>query len=218
MATTTAESLTDLVVDLVKAAGVAGGNVWGVRAWPADPNLFPMIEFMIPEEDKVPLGRNSPGQFTVTATVPIIIHVSQPEPGFDGTVAQGAAAVRGQLVDLCRQLEKAVVGAPELMKQIQQIAFIKIHSKANADGDFITGQRVMLLGLEYYQGPEDFNVVEGDPLERFYATLDAQDPADPTGDYPDPAYPDAVTPAPRLSGPDGRAEGGLDLDLTTPIP
>ncbi len=36
---------------------------------------------------------------------------------------------------------------------------------------------------------------------------------DPTGTYPNPPFPSAVTPEPRTSGPDGRAEGGLSFTL-----
>lgn len=37
--------------------------------------------------------------------------------------------------------------------------------------------------------------------------------ADPTGTYPNPPFPDSVTPAPRTHGPDGRDEGHLEIKL-----
>ena len=43
--------------------------------------------------------------------------------------------------------------------------------------------------------------------------LDTTTPFDASGTYPNPPFPDAVQPAPRTSGPDGRAEGGLDIQL-----
>ena len=46
-------------------------------------------------------------------------------------------------------------------------------------------------------------------------TLDADltNVFDPTATYPNPPFPSAVAPAPRTSGPDGRAEGGVSLTL-----
>ncbi|WP_028210776.1 hypothetical protein [Paraburkholderia mimosarum] len=47
------------------------------------------------------------------------------------------------------------------------------------------------------------------PLDQLNIHADTIQPADPSGTYPSPPFPDAVTPAPRAQGPDGRDEGTL---------
>jgi hypothetical protein len=52
------------------------------------------------------------------------------------------------------------------------------------------------------------------PLQHISITNDLTNVFDATGIYDNPPFPDAVNAAPRTAGPDGRAEGGLDIDLT----
>lgn len=51
------------------------------------------------------------------------------------------------------------------------------------------------------------------PLQGMDIHLDLRYPFDPNGTYPDPPFPAAVLPAPRTSGPDGRDEVYLSIDL-----
>lgn len=51
------------------------------------------------------------------------------------------------------------------------------------------------------------------PLESSGIHFDLVNVADPSGTYPDPAFPDSVVPAPRTHGPDGRDEAVLDIPL-----
>jgi hypothetical protein len=159
--TTTAESLGDLIVALLKAAatagnlaGVAPANIYGLRAWATQQDELPQIQLALPEEDKVSAGRNGGPQFTVTATLPFLITVEAPGAEDEG----GAAAVRIALGSICRAMERAVVGEPTLMALLQQVPFIRSHARVDGKGEEVTGQRVMMLGLEFYQGPEDFYI------------------------------------------------------------
>jgi len=97
----------------------------------------------------------------------------------------------------------------------------------DGEGEQHLGELTVDVGMEFYQGPEDFYPLEGEvieppfdavnaamvqpivPLTEFNVTTDLVNVADPTGTYPDAPFPDVVTPAPRTAGPDGRAEGGL---------
>jgi hypothetical protein len=173
--TTTAESLGDLIVGLLKAAatagqlaGVASSNIYGLRAWPTQEDELPQIQLALPEEDKASAGRNGAPQFTVTATLPFLITVEA--PGAEDEA--GAAAIRIALGAICRAMEQSVVGHPTLMEQLQQVSFIRSHARVDGKGEEVTGQRVMMLGLEFYQGPEDFFVeTDFDDLEVVAETI-----------------------------------------------
>ncbi len=170
--TTTAESLADLIVGLLKSAGVADGRVYGVRAWPTQDDQLPQVQFALPEEDKQAIGRSGAPQFTALFTLPILI-TSQALGAADEA---GAAAARAELADIGRSIERAVVGQPDLMRLIQKVAFIKTHGQVDATGKEVVGRRVMMIGLETYQGPEDF-------YDEDYPDLDTIDVAHaPTGD------------------------------------
>lgn len=217
--TITSEGLVDLIVGLLKAqadatgglADVPSDNIFGIRAWPTQDGQTPQLQFALPEEEKRSLGRSGPAQFTVLATLPLMVTVSVDGEELDG----GAGAARTQLAAVERAIERAVIGHPELMKRVQQIAFVRRQGRVNADGQEIVGQRVIMFGLEFFQGPEDFYVEDYEALERVEVTVDTLDPFDPAGTYGSPPFPDAVKPAPRASGPDGRAEGRLRIDLPT---
>ncbi len=87
-----------------------------------------------------------------------------------------------------------------------------------ADGEQHAGTVSMLFGLETY-AVFDVSLSERPnvtPLEGIDVTVDTVEPSDKTGTYPDPAFPDSVNPAPRTEGPDGRAEGTLQIDLPQP--
>lgn len=170
---------------------------------------YPVIFIQTPSEEKESLGRNGAPQFIVTTTVRIIARVEQPKE------ANGAGAAKAELAleALQDQIEKSLINYPKLMQQLQQFAWVRVQKEVNGDGEKHLGELLMDFGMEFYQGPEDFYPIETDPLEEITVDADLLNVADPTGTYPNPPFPDSVTPAPRTSGPDGRSEGGLDITL-----
>ena len=164
----TSEGLADTIVSLLVAqaqttsglAAVPSGSIFGVRAYPTQTSQLPQVQLTLPEEEKASISRNAGNQFVVTATIPLVIRVQQPA----GPKEAGAAAARGQLADIVRAIETTVIGAPSLQQQIQRVLFVRSHGRVDGTGAEIVGERVLMFGLEFYQGPEDFYVQVPVPL------------------------------------------------------
>lgn len=72
---------------------------------------------------------------------------------------------------------------------------------------------LMHIEVEFYQGPEAFFPIVAVPLDSIGLHVDTAQPFDPNGTYANPPFPASVHPAPRTSGPDGRDEGALNINL-----
>jgi hypothetical protein len=206
---TTSGQLQTLLVAALKGKTGAGDSVFSPRDWPTRLEDLPMILVQSPTERKESLGRVGAPQFTVTATLRVEARVTAPAATGDA----GAAAVLAALGTLQRQIEVAVINDYELMLQIQQFSFVEIRNEVTSDARQHIGELTMDFGLEFYQGPEDFAPTAANPLEEMAIYTDLVNVYDPSGTYANPPFPDAVAPAPRSAGPDGRTEGGLDITL-----
>ena len=190
-------------------ATIAGNNVFSVLDWSTWSGSYPLIFLQTPTEEKESLGRQGAPQFTVTSTLRIDARVTAPAQ----VNGAGAAAALAQLEVFQQQIEIALINYPPLMQLIQCVPFVRVKMDVNAEGAQNLGEMVMDMGLEFYQGPEDFYPIHTDPLTEITVDADLVNVADPTGTYLDPPFPDSVVPAPRTHGPDGRPEGGLDILL-----
>ena len=206
--TQTAE-LRDLAVAALKEASVAGGNVYAVRSWPTTAQSYPIVYVKTPTEERESLGPNGAPQYKVTSTIRFIARVRVPVQANDAGTAVAEAALEALKADI----EVAIINNPSIMVLLQQYPFTRSEMGINSDGDMPFGELALDIGMEFYQGPEDFYPIVGAPLEEITVDADLTNVADPNGTYPNPPFPAAVTPAPRTSGPDGRAEGGLDIQL-----
>lgn len=207
---TTAELLTLVVAALTGATNV-GDRVYTARTWNTFPKEYPLIYLKPPKESKESLGRQGAAQFNTTATFTIEARhkvPSQPD-GLSAAVLQDALATLGE------QIQVAVVNNPSLRKNIQQVAFIETDMQLSDEGAQEQGEMQVSIGLEFYQGVEDFFISPFTEIDSVSITADLISPYDPSGTYADTAFPDAATTAPRTSGPDGRAEGGLTLTLNS---
>lgn len=209
---TTSADLRTLAAAALKGATDAGQNVFSALDWPTWNGSYPILYLQTPVEDKESLGRNGGPQFTVTATLKVSARVQTPAQA-NGA---GAAAAVAALEALQRQIELALINNPTLMRELQQFPFVRSEMKVSAEGEQNLGELVMDVGMEFYQGPEDFFPIATTPLEQITVDLDATNVFDANGTYANPPFPDAVLPAPRTQGPDGRAEGGLDISLPPP--
>jgi hypothetical protein len=187
----------------------AGSNVFSPLDRPTWKGNYPVMFLQTPSEEKASLGPNSAPQFTTTTTVRIVARVTAPQAKNDA----GAAAAELALEALQTQIEIALINNPALMSQLQQIPWVRAQKEVNGESEQHVGELVMEIGMEFYQGPEDFYPVSSVSLEQITVDFDAVNVYDANGTYPDPPFPDSVEPAPRTSGPDGRAEGGLDITL-----
>ncbi len=206
---TTSADLRQAVVTALAGATDAGANVFSALDWPTWDGQYPVLYIQVPSEDKESLGRQGGQQFTVTLTLSISARV-RVAPSKNGV---GAAAAVVALEKIQRQVEVALINNPTLTRQTQQMPFVRSTMKVDGSGSQDLGELVMDVGLEFYQGPEDFYPIPADPLERLTVDADLENVADRTGTYANPLFPGAVHPAPRPEGPDGRAEGGLDINL-----
>jgi len=206
---TTSAELRLLAAAALKGATDAGQNVFVALDWPTWSGDYPILYLHTPAEDKESLGRQGGPQFTVTLTLQVSGRVQ-----FANTEDQaGVALATAALESLQRQIELALINNPALMSQLQQFPFIRTEMKVDGEGDQNLGELVMSIGLEFYQGPEDFYPIPTGPLDRITVDVDLVNVFDPSATYPNPPFPGVVTPAPRTQGPDGRSEGGLDITL-----
>lgn len=213
---TTTAQIRELVVQqltLESAPGIyptsAGISVFSPRNWTTFKGQYPAIFVTSPSEDRESLGRHSAQQFTTTSTIKISARVTVPALANDAGAAQAQVALEA----LKLQIDQALVNNPAITQLIQQIPFMRSEIDVNSDGDQPLGELVMQIGYEFYEGPEDFYPIDGVPLEEITVDADLVNVFDPSGTYANPPFPSSVTPAPRTVGPDGRAEGGLDITL-----
>jgi hypothetical protein len=199
---TTSTELMALAVEALIGNTDAGAMVYAPRDWPTFDNTYPVLFVSDPEEQGDSLGPNAP-QFNVVTTL-VIEARSQASPVGDD---QGAAFVFDQLEGMRDQIKRALINYTPLMKQLQQFSFFRSRITNDASGDQHLGRLVFEIGLEFYQGPEDFYPYPLNTVDELHLHVDTLNVFDPGGTYPNPPFPDAVTPAPRTTGPDGRDEG-----------
>ncbi|WP_234407526.1 phage tail protein [Pseudomonas bohemica] len=196
-------------MDGLKGVTLAGDNVFSARTWATWKGVYPVLFLQSPIEDMESLGRNGAPQFTVTTTLVISARVEVK------TLPRNAGAAQAtlELEQIQNQIKIALINYSPLMSQLQQYPFIRSEISVSSEGESELAELVMQIGLEFYQGPEDFYPVPTTALEQMDISSDLTNVVDTTGVYSDAAFPDSVIPAPRTVGPDGRAEGGLLIDL-----
>lgn len=207
--TTTAATLRAQAVAALTGNTGAGFNVFSILDWPTWSGSYPVLYLQTPKEEKESLGPNGAPQFTVTATIRIQARVQTP------ALPNGAGAANAlvALEALQRQIEVALINYTPLMVLLEQFPFVSVEKKVSAEGDQNLGELEMDVGMQFYQGPEDFYVIPTDALTEVTIDGDLTNVVDPNGTYANPPFPSAVLPAPRTSGPDGRSEVGADIIL-----
>lgn len=206
---TTTADLRRLTMEALKGATAAGDNVFSARSWPIAKGDYPLLYLHSPAEDMESLGRNGAPQFTVTAVIRVSARIQL--KALPGNAA--AAKSIDELEVFQQQIKRALINYPPLMERLQQFPFIRSQIQEDGDAALELAELVMDIGMEFYQGPEEFYPVPTDPLHELSITSDLLNVVDATGTYLDPMFPDSVTPAPRVVGPDGRAEGFLSYEF-----
>lgn len=162
----TEAELLDLAHSALLDATDAGARVFRPGDWPAQDVALPALKLRMPMIDKVSQGRASIG-FTATASLRIIGQVTAPadedEPG-DG-------AAEAALMALARQVEVAVINSQPLTAALQQFPFIRTRLDYAAAGEKHVAVFNMDIGLEYYQGPDDFAPIATDDIEEAEVTI-----------------------------------------------
>ncbi|WP_233872497.1 hypothetical protein [Paraburkholderia adhaesiva] len=203
--------LRDMAADVLRRAQtLAAERVYTPRDWPTT-QCYPCILVDCLNDRKESLGQQPPA-FTATATLEVNAR----------SEADTAGAARAACEDLCDQIECALLTCQPLLKHIQQGSGIETVMELSATGRRHIADLRMSLELQYFIAFDPLTDTPpalqpaAVPLEAIGIHADTIAPADRTGTYPKPPFPDAVTPAPRGRGPDGRDEGTLDFPSPNP--
>lgn len=209
----TSDSLAQIVAAVLKGATGAANNVYSPRDWPVPDSVDPILAVQTPHDVSESRGRVGGPQFRTQSTIRVEGKITG-KAMVDATNAErGAQVVLDAIGLLARQCKKAIVGNPQVMDGIEQILRIETQNKVSAESGKHVGKFTMDFVFEFPEDPEDFDVVEGDPLEQFAIYADLVNVADPTGTYTPPIPGYTPTPAPRTIGPDGRVEIGAIINL-----
>jgi hypothetical protein len=207
--TVTADVLQDLMVTALTGATGAGARVYAPRDWPTKTDDMPILLVQSPRERKEGLGRSGAPQFTVTTTIRVVARVTAPAQTGD----RGAQAALAAIGVLQRQIEVAAINSYELRKAIQQFTSVDVVTGVKSDAELHIAELVMDFALEFYQGPEDFAPIASSPIEQLALYADLVNVFSPTGVFAAPPFAGQATASPRTSGPDGRPEGAVLIDL-----
>lgn len=214
--TVTTGQLLELVVQSIKEAKTdAGEFVYSPRTWPTWKGNYPSILCRALYEVKESQGPAAI-EFDVTAIIRISGRAQAPALREDA----GAADVETALWRLQRQIEIAVINNPIIMllpngdgDRLKHYPKVETHNLISAETREPTGELMMDVSMQFYQGPEDFCPIPLIPLEEIQINADLVNVFDANGAYARPPMGYPVKPPPRTSGPDGRNEGALDIVL-----
>ena len=149
---TTTADLRRLTMEALVGATEAGNRVFSARSWPIAKGDYPFIYLHSPAEDMESLGRNSAPQFTVTAVIRISARVQLKHMAGNAAAAQSV----DELETIQKQIKSAVINYPPLMALLQQFSFIRSQIQEDGEGQLELAELVMDIGMEFYQGPEEF--------------------------------------------------------------
>jgi len=181
-------------VALLSALGMVSAHLYSPGDWNVTATKLPAIKVRYGGEEKRSLGDNGQTAFNTTSIFEIRVEVS---------AASGPAALLA-LEGLQADIEAAIFKSVPIRELAQDFPFMRIQTDVSADGETHIGGMLISFGVQMY---ETFYPDVTAQLAEIDLTADMVNVYDPTGTYADPPFPDAVNPAPRTEGPDGRAEG-----------
>jgi len=188
-----------LVVAALQAAAVAP-TIRSPGDWITPPTKLPAVLVRCGDDQKTSLGTNGETQFNTDFVIEIRGIVS-------GATAEAA---QDALEDLGATIEDVLLRNVVIRAAAQDFPVIATASEIKAEGQIHFGAISIAAHFQIY---EAFDPDVTTSLQELSLTADLRNVYDPSGTYPNPPFPDAVQPAPRTSGPDGRAEGGFDIEL-----
>jgi hypothetical protein len=184
---------------------ITGITVESPGDWDTPPSRLPNIKLRAPNERKQSVTRTMP-EFTTVVTLEMLITV----------VGNTAEEAQDAIEDLGQQVEACFFGAQPLVQLCQQFPTVTTDTDISADGQRHTARAVMRVDCEVFEAfdPTEINPADYPALQQVNVHADTARPFDASGTYANPPFPSAVQPAPRTTGPDGRDEGTLQLDMT----
>ena len=200
------------VAALVSANTRAGDSVYTPRSWPTWHQQYPVIIVRTPTVVRASTGHQGPPSFNSVITLAVA-----------GRLEADSEADADELArELGEQIETALLRNSQFMydSDIQQFASSSFTLKVDASGKRWIGEAQIALGCEVFETFEPTVDAGGDVfpprfmLDGMNVHADLVNVFDPSGTYSAPtAPPYTPTAAPRTSGPDGRDEGAVQIDL-----
>ena len=178
----------------------AGVTVESPGDWSTPPEALPALLLRAPEEHKESINKGMP-EFTTTVTIEIEARVGATDP----------AEAQDAIEALCYTVEMALLTSDGLIRIVNQVASLATRMEISSNGKIHFGAAVMTVNFEVPEMFDPFVTNAPLALTSFGLHFDAGAPFDATGTYANPAFP--ANAAPRTSGPDGRDEGALDIQL-----
>jgi len=157
---TVSADLFALAVTALTGSTNAGTQVFSTLDWPTWDGTYPCMYIHPPVEDKESLGRAGAAQFTVVATLTVESRFQCPAGPLSSPFDSGAATVESALSIMAGQIERALINSPSLTALVSQFPFIRTRMNLSAEGEQHLGNLITEIGLEFYQGPEDFYQME----------------------------------------------------------
>ncbi|WP_317201481.1 hypothetical protein [Janthinobacterium sp.] len=186
--------------------GGTGAAIQSPGDWDTPPSKLPAILMRAPGDRKEGIAHGQTS-FTTTVTVEMEARVE----------AATAEIAQDALEALCYAIECAILTNHGLISIVQKVVSVDTVSDVTAEGRRQLGGAMMTFVFELVEVFDPFLQSPVQPvavaLEEVQLHQDMLGTYDPSGTYDNPPFPGAVQPAPRLSGPDGRDEGGLDITL-----
>lgn len=170
--------------------------------WDTPSNKLPAVKIRTGGETKVPLTRG-PMDFTTTVVLEVKMAVE----------AATAEAAQDDLEVLGARVEDALYSDVSLVALLQQVANVTTQAAYSSDGLKHIASLDMAISLESFEAFEP-HAEASIPLEGMDVVVDSVNVYDVNGSYTQTPFPSSVQAPPRTSGPDGRAEGGLNIELT----
>jgi hypothetical protein len=193
------------VLAALMGAGL-GANIQSPGDWVNPPAKLPAVQLRTAGDRKDGV-MHGPAEFNTTVRVEIDVRVEASTEG----------AAQDAIEDLCCRIECAVLTDYGVLGIVQKVVSVDTAQEITAEGKRHVGGAQMTFLFEVF---EAFAPVVQSPLQPVAVDLlgvhihnDMLGMFDATGTYADPPFPAAVTAAPRTSGPDGRDEGALDIEL-----
>jgi len=173
---------------------IAGVNLYSPGDWNVTAAKLPAIKLRYGPEEKRSKGVTGQTAFDTVSVFELRVEVS----------AESGPKALLDLEALQADIEAAIFKSVPLRQLAQDFPMMRTRTVVQAEGETHIGGMQIELGVTMY---ETFYPDVTAQLAEIDLTADLVNVADPTGTYPNPPFPDAVTPAPRTEGPDGRAEG-----------
>lgn len=190
-------------------------NVTSPGLWPVPKEKLPSVLVRAPNVRKESKNVGLP-EFVSTVTVEVLGQVKADTPD----------AAQDAIDDLVFRVEEAVLKGYWVKRVVQQFQGVTCDVEINLDSNAPLAGFKMQFSCETF---EDFDPTDVFPdattwpmpepltvttdLQGVNLHMDAANPFDPSGTYTGSPFPASVTAAPRTSGPDGRDEGALTIDL-----